>query len=345
MRKFYTILASTALALTSTVLADNTVTYTKKVVVEEGTSTTCSYCPRGAVSLDMWHKIYGSRVVPIAVHHNMPGFTDPMTIIGGDYLSGLKISSLPSGRVNRYPGYIYFQSPNEIDSYLDETANAQALLSEVDYNSDTREFEVNYLARMGYANTDQSLSMAAIVIEDNVVNTASNYKQNNGYSGASKEELVAKYGEEWWPAWQKFVESPQYIPAKNMVYNHVARGIFPSFSGQHVSTEWECDTDISGTIKFSMPNSVMNEDETSVVIILIDDASGVIVGADYVGYDKYNTPLDPDLGNVSTVSVDNEVINIYNAQGICLKRNASEEDVDALTPGLYIIGKHKVIVR
>lgn len=36
---------------------------------------------------------------------------------------------------------------------------------------------------------------------------------------------------------------------------------------------------------------------------------------------------------------------IYNLQGICLKRNASQEDVDALAPGLYIIGGKKVLVK
>ena len=36
---------------------------------------------------------------------------------------------------------------------------------------------------------------------------------------------------------------------------------------------------------------------------------------------------------------------IYNLQGICLKRNASEDDIKALTPGFYIIGGKKVIVR
>ena len=35
---------------------------------------------------------------------------------------------------------------------------------------------------------------------------------------------------------------------------------------------------------------------------------------------------------------------IYNLQGVCLKRNASQADVDALAPGLYIIAGKKVVV-
>lgn len=36
---------------------------------------------------------------------------------------------------------------------------------------------------------------------------------------------------------------------------------------------------------------------------------------------------------------------IYNMQGMCLKRNASKEDVNNLSPGLYIINGKKVIVK
>ncbi len=36
---------------------------------------------------------------------------------------------------------------------------------------------------------------------------------------------------------------------------------------------------------------------------------------------------------------------IYNLQGVCLKRDATQEDVDNLTPGLYIIGGKKVLVK
>lgn len=36
---------------------------------------------------------------------------------------------------------------------------------------------------------------------------------------------------------------------------------------------------------------------------------------------------------------------LYNLQGVCLKRNATQDDVDALAPGLYIIGGKKVLVK
>ena len=36
---------------------------------------------------------------------------------------------------------------------------------------------------------------------------------------------------------------------------------------------------------------------------------------------------------------------IYTLQGVCLKRQASQSDVEALSPGIYIIGGKKVVVK
>ncbi|MBO5053555.1 MAG: hypothetical protein J6C44_04850 [Muribaculaceae bacterium] len=36
---------------------------------------------------------------------------------------------------------------------------------------------------------------------------------------------------------------------------------------------------------------------------------------------------------------------IYNLQGICIKHSATQADIDALSPGIYIIARKKVLVR
>ena len=55
------------------------------------------------------------------------------------------------------------------------------------------------------------------------------------------------------------------------------------------------------------------------------------------------------IEDIITDEDENDVINrpndIYNLQGICLKRNATEDDIKALRPGLYIIAGKKVIIR
>lgn len=53
-----------------------------------------------------------------------------------------------------------------------------------------------------------------------------------------------------------------------------------------------------------------------------------------------STGIDAIFADDSIVAVD-----IYTLQGICIKRNASIDDVKGLSPGYYIIGKQKVYVK
>ncbi len=54
-------------------------------------------------------------------------------------------------------------------------------------------------------------------------------------------------------------------------------------------------------------------------------------GVDEIGIDTIAQPERPN--------------DIYNMQGMCIKRNASQEDVKSLAPGLYIIAGKKVLVK
>ena len=44
-------------------------------------------------------------------------------------------------------------------------------------------------------------------------------------------------------------------------------------------------------------------------------------------------------------SIPNLPADIFNLQGVCVKRNATQEDIDALTPDIYIIGGKKIVVK
>lgn len=50
---------------------------------------------------------------------------------------------------------------------------------------------------------------------------------------------------------------------------------------------------------------------------------------------------------VSKLPADNVArpVDIYNTQGMLVKTGALQSDIDALAPGLYIIGERKVLVR
>ena len=65
----------------------------------------------------------------------------------------------------------------------------------------------------------------------------------------------------------------------------------------------------------------------------------VTIDVETLGIEYINS--DSQLGNGSN----DRPNDIYNLQGVLLKRNASQEDVDALAPGLYIISGKKVLVK
>src|SRR5687767_13891000 len=68
----------------------------KKVVVEEATGTWCTWCPRGAVFMDMIAEDFADIAIPIAVHNS-----DPMEVPEYDDAFGATIGGYPSGHVDR----------------------------------------------------------------------------------------------------------------------------------------------------------------------------------------------------------------------------------------------------
>lgn len=68
----------------------------------------------------------------------------------------------------------------------------------------------------------------------------------------------------------------------------------------------------------------------------------VLFAPNYTNFGSGVEEIVPDNGSLPLVERPND---IYNLQGICIKRNATEEDVKALAPGLYIIAGKKVIVK
>lgn len=86
--------------------------------------------------------------------------------------------------------------------------------------------------------------------------------------------------------------------------------------------------------------------------------SGLNVDVEYTLHDRqpmtthydaqFNAAVpDADLTTgVNDITVDTENINdVYNIQGICIRRNATQADIDALPAGIYIINGRKVVVN
>lgn len=67
------------------------------------------------------------------------------------------------------------------------------------------------------------------------------------------------------------------------------------------------------------------------------------------GWNRFSNFVETDNfpNAIESISVDSgsDRKNIFNMHGVCLKRNATQADIDALAPGLYIISGKKVVVK
>lgn len=82
-------------------------------------------------------------------------------------------------------------------------------------------------------------------------------------------------------------------------------------------------------------------------IKILPTAKDTGYGIRLLGVELYGAQTDNTVTSVGTVGVDeNELINVYSIAGAVVKRNVSKsEATQGLQPGLYIVGKEKVVVR
>lgn len=232
----------------------------KMVVGEEGTGTWCQWCPRGAVFMDMMATKYDQYWAGIAVHNG-----DPMTNTVYDAGIGGLVSGYPSALVDR----VSVIDPSEVeDDFLTRILVApKALITNgATWNSTTRELKVSTSANF-LAAANNNYKLGIVLTEDEVTGTGSTYNQANAYAGGANGPMGG------------FESLPSSVPAAQMVYDHVARAIKPSFTGYANSFPATVNIGETHTITatFILPASW---DETKINIIgLLFDPTGKIDNA------------------------------------------------------------------
>lgn len=183
----------------------------KMVVGEEGTGTWCQWCPRGAVFMDRFEQDYASLGLwaGIAVHNN-----DPMEVT--PYDDGMAFTGFPGAKVDR---------SNSVDpsgmqpSFESRIQMAPTAAIEVGANFDpiTRVLQISGTFDFQAA-ANSNYKVAFVLTEDGVTGTTG-YAQSNAYAGGGNGAMGG------------YESLPNPVPASQMVYDHVARDIRPSFGG------------------------------------------------------------------------------------------------------------------
>jgi hypothetical protein len=185
----------------------------KKVVAEEGTGTWCPWCVRGAVFMELLSDRYDEFYIGIAVHN-----ADPMTVTEYDAAIGGLITGYPSGLVDRAGGEF---DPSQFEiPFLErvQTTPMTFIQNGATWNPGTRELNVSAMATFQQTVTG-NYRMAIVLTEDGVTGTTTDYAQNNAYAGGANGAMGG------------YETLPSPVPAAQMVYDHVARAITPSFDG------------------------------------------------------------------------------------------------------------------
>ena len=187
----------------------------KVVVGEEATGTWCQWCPRGAVYMDQFAQQYGDYWVGVAVHNG-----DPMTDAVYDAGIGSMIGGYPSAVVDR--GADVDPSAMNAD-FLDRllTAPAGVIMNGATWDPVSRELEVSVKSTFSQSVTN-AYRLACVLSEDGVTGTDAGYNQSNAYAGGGNGIMGG------------YESLPSSVPAAQMVYDHVARAIAPSFDGSSI---------------------------------------------------------------------------------------------------------------
>jgi hypothetical protein len=184
----------------------------KMVVGEEATGTWCQWCPRGAVFMDLFETKYQDFWAGIAVHNG-----DPMTVADYDAGIGTLIGGYPSALVDRLGDVDPSGMSSDFFTRL-QTAPKATLVNGATWDANSRVLNVSVRYNFTLA-ANGNYKSACVLTEDGVTGTGAGWSQSNAYAGGNNGVMGG------------YESLPTPVPAAQMVYDHVARAIAPSFTG------------------------------------------------------------------------------------------------------------------
>lgn len=79
----------------------------RRILIEDHTGQKCPNCPDATTIIHNLQRVYGSRIVPVAIHSQAQGIMEPSGLgneLGNTYYNNWKLEFKPAGLVNRMDG-------------------------------------------------------------------------------------------------------------------------------------------------------------------------------------------------------------------------------------------------
>ncbi len=320
-----------------------TITYPANVVVEEVTATGCQACPSGAASMEYYHDTYPgneeglNKTIGIAIH-GFINYYDPMSEGTSEYLLNVLdlngTTSYPQAMFNRATRGLTPDRRTEVEKLMTAGSYNKVKITEVATDATEadpwgKSVKVKFDARNAYDADGIDLRAAVVLIENGVTGNDSGYTQTNGFYNRTDSYITSNYGEFLLPYMQKYLAGGEFgmemIPFSKMVYNHVARGIWPSFYGETLEGAWVRDEARSGEIEFTVPQTIQHLENTEVIVLLIDGETNAIVASDIVDAKAYTSGIKAvgangekavRNGNEVTLTAESADAAVYTLDGI-----------------------------
>lgn len=258
-----------------------------KLVAEEVTGTWCGFCIRGIVNMKNMKEQHPDSFIGIAIHSTNSSWPDAMAAGVEDYLNYIYTSCAITG----YPHCVYSRNPlYSIDpGYLpdyyttlmeNQTNNCGVQLS-ASYDAESNKISATTDVYFAEAVEKADYKLAYVLVENNVHRTnadlgipegkATGYEQSNYYAGGSYGEMGG------------YENLPATVPADQMWYQDVARGIWPSCKGESgiIPTTIESGAHFTHDYAFDLPDNVLEKENTELIVLLLDK-NGIIANADKV---------------------------------------------------------------
>ena len=294
-------------------------------VVEEFTSTSCQWCPRGTVGLAKLKEIYGDDIVTLAGHSSLSK-PDPMTCKAYAEVMAVYGQSLPSAAFNRMAisdpylgdsgmesdGTSHFAADRFVEKLRDMFPSEGKVEMTAEWGDANREtINVHTASTFCISRQTSPYRLAFVLSEDGLAGKTTNealWAQYNGYS-YEQGDKSGQYPDGDMDFW---------INASSVVsttYNHVVvdawepmRGIegsIPSPITADESIAFDTTLDISGN------SIIQDKDRLTLVALLLNNNNGFVINAAQCAIDDF----DPSA--VRTVVTDHiPAPACYNLQGI-----------------------------
>jgi len=249
----------------------------KRVLCEEGTSTSCTNCPMGICTLEKMIAQYPKNFIPVAFHFNLIT-NDPMYKTEfAEYNNLFATLGMPCVVIDRK---IMNSYPADYASVCSEYATAMSAaisapppvdmsITNIQWDKTTR--NLSYTVRaVVLANFIGDYRFSGILTEDSVHGTTSVWAQSNSFAHTSQDMCG-------------FEDHNNPVPADSMYYDHVARHIFDGWDGIQGSisatTHHITGDTLTKTYSYINLPAGWNAAQINVIGLIIKHDDGTIVNA------------------------------------------------------------------